>query len=149
MDHDPTRGPARTEPFPPQPAAGRLPRLTVPTERVRAFAALLTDRDGADLEGWMSAVEANELPALHGFVRGLCKDLPAVVAGLSLPYSNGPAEGVSTKVKLPGLRERRPSGAQHLLRSAEGMSVDVAAQICAAVDLQQGATGREPHVFAS
>jgi len=48
----------------------------------------------------MSAVEASDLPALHAFVRGIRKDLDAVVAGLSLPYSNGPAEGVNTKVKL-------------------------------------------------
>jgi hypothetical protein len=48
----------------------------------------------------MSAVEASDLPALNGFVRGLRKDLPAVTAGLSLPYSNGPTEGVNTKVKL-------------------------------------------------
>ena len=36
----------------------------------------------------------------HAFIRGLCEDLPVVIAGLSLPYSNGPAEGVNTKVKL-------------------------------------------------
>jgi hypothetical protein len=60
------------------------------TERLRAFAQLLTRCRGADLEGWMTAVEASDLPALHGFVRGLRKDLPAGVAGLSLPYSNGP-----------------------------------------------------------
>jgi transposase len=48
----------------------------------------------------MSVVEATELPARHVFVRGLRKDLPAVVAGLSQPYSNGPIEGTNTKVKL-------------------------------------------------
>ena len=48
----------------------------------------------------MSAVEASDLPTLNGFVRGLRKDLPAVTAGLSLPYSNGPTEGINTKVKL-------------------------------------------------
>jgi transposase len=48
----------------------------------------------------MSAVEASELPALHAFVRGLRKDQAAVVAGLSMPYSNGPIEGANTKVKL-------------------------------------------------
>jgi hypothetical protein len=79
---------------------GACPHLTVLTEHVRAFAGLLTDRRGAELEGWMRAVEASDLPALHGFVRGLRKDLPAVIAGLSLPYSNGTAEGVNTKVKL-------------------------------------------------
>jgi len=39
-------------------------------------------------------------PHCTGSSRGLRKDLAAVVAGLSLPYSNGPAEGVNTKVKL-------------------------------------------------
>ena len=48
----------------------------------------------------MSTVEASDLPALHAFIRGLREDLPVVIAGLSLPYSNGPAEGVNTKVKL-------------------------------------------------
>lgn len=48
----------------------------------------------------MSAVEAADLPALHAFVRGIRKDLPAVIAGLSQPYSNGPIEGANTKIKL-------------------------------------------------
>ncbi|GAA3104855.1 hypothetical protein GCM10010464_80050 [Pseudonocardia yunnanensis] len=48
----------------------------------------------------MSAVEASELPPLHAFVRGLRKDLPAVVAALTMPYSNGPIEGANTKVEL-------------------------------------------------
>jgi hypothetical protein len=69
-------------------------------EHVRAFADLLTTRRGADLEDWMSAIEESDLPLLHAFVRGLRKDLDAVVAGLSLPYSNGPIEGTNTKFKL-------------------------------------------------
>ena len=36
---------------------------------------------------------------LHAFTRGLDRDLDAVIAGLTLPYSNGPAEGVNTKTK--------------------------------------------------
>jgi transposase len=67
------------------------PPLAVLAEHVRACAELLTNRRGADLEDWMTAVEASDLPALHAFVRGLRKDLDAVVAGLSLPYSNGPS----------------------------------------------------------
>jgi transposase len=69
-------------------------------EHVRTFAELLTTRRGGELEQWMSAVETADLPALHAFVRGIRKDLPAVVAGLSQPYSNGPIEGANTKVKL-------------------------------------------------
>jgi hypothetical protein len=76
------------------------PPLTVLAEHVRAFADLLTTRRGTELEAWMTAVEASDLPALHAFVRGLRKDLDAVVAGLSLPYSNGPIEGANTKFKL-------------------------------------------------
>lgn len=76
------------------------PQLTALAEHLRAFAEVLTNRHGADLHGWMSRVDASDLPALHSFVRGLRKDLPAVVAGLSLTYSNGPMEGANTKVKL-------------------------------------------------
>jgi transposase len=76
------------------------PPLAALAEHVRAFAALLTTRRGEDLEGWMSTVEADDLPALHSFVRGLRRDLAAVVAGLSMPYSNGPIEGANMKIKL-------------------------------------------------
>jgi transposase len=74
--------------------------LAMLTEHVRTFARLLTNRRGAEVAGWMSAVEADDLPALHSFVRGLRKDLAAITAGLTMPYSNGPAEGVNNKVKL-------------------------------------------------
>jgi transposase len=76
------------------------PHLAVLAEHVRDFAELLTTRRGANLEDWMTAVETSDLPALHAFARGLRKDLDAVVAGLTLPYSNGPSEGANTKVKL-------------------------------------------------
>jgi transposase len=79
--------------------AGCVP-LAHLAECVRTFADLLTSRRGADLEDWMTGVGASDLPALHAFVRGLRKDLDAVVAGLSMPYSNGPIEGTNTKFKL-------------------------------------------------
>jgi hypothetical protein len=74
------------------------PHLARLTEHVRAFARLLTERRGVEVEDWIA--DADDLPALHAFVRGLRKDLIAVIAGLSLPYSNGPTEGVNTKTKL-------------------------------------------------
>jgi hypothetical protein len=61
------------------------PHLATAAERVRQFAGLLTDRRGEDLDAWMADVEADDLPGLHGFVRGLRQDLAAVVAGLTLP----------------------------------------------------------------
>lgn len=49
----------------------RCPQLSTAAERVRQFAGLLTDRRGYDLDAWMTAVETDDLPALHGFIHGL------------------------------------------------------------------------------
>jgi transposase len=73
--------------------------LSVLAERVQRFADLLTGRCGEDLEAWMTRVDADDLPALHGFAHGLRRNLPAAMAGLALPYSNGPIGGANTKVK--------------------------------------------------
>jgi transposase len=74
--------------------------LTTLAQRIREFASLLTNRRGEDLDAWMTTVDHDDLPVLHAFVHGLRMDRPAVVAGLTLPYSNGPIEGANTKVKL-------------------------------------------------
>jgi len=68
---------------------------------IRDFAPLLTPHtDNADaLTRWIAQVRAADLPHLHAFTRGLDRDLDAVIAGLTLPYSNGPTEGVNTKTK--------------------------------------------------
>lgn len=68
---------------------------------VRNFAQLLTSRAGNTdgLSRWITQVRAADLPHLHDFTRGVHRDLDAVIAGLTLPYSNGPTEGVNTKTK--------------------------------------------------
>ena len=48
----------------------------------------------------LQSLNADRLPALHAFARGLNNDRTAVDAGLTLPYSNGPTEGVNNKIKL-------------------------------------------------
>lgn len=67
---------------------------------VTEFAHLMTERRGSDLDSWMKQVREAQLPELDPFLRGLDQDHDAAVAGLSLPYSNGPVEGVNTKTKL-------------------------------------------------
>lgn len=37
---------------------------------------------GEDLEAWMTAVDADELPASRSFVRGLRRDQDSVITGL-------------------------------------------------------------------
>lgn len=68
---------------------------------IRGFAPLLAPRpDNADaLTRWITQVRAADLPHLHAFTRGLGWDIDAVIAGLTLPYSNGPTDGVNTKTK--------------------------------------------------
>lgn len=74
--------------------------MTALAERVREFASLLTRRRDGDLDAWIMTVRADDLPALHRFTDGLTKDYDAVVAGLTLPYSGGPTEGVVTEINL-------------------------------------------------
>lgn len=77
------------------------PEMTQLTSAIRDFAPLLTPRtDNADaLTHWIAHVRSADLPHLHAFTQGLDRDIDAVIAGLTLPYSNGPTEGVNTKTK--------------------------------------------------
>ncbi|MET9029355.1 hypothetical protein ABZW96_27615 [Nocardia sp. NPDC004168] len=63
------------------------PELATLTGHVRAFAKIMGARRGRDLERWMAAVDADDQPALHSFVRGLRRDQDAVVAGLTMSLS--------------------------------------------------------------
>jgi transposase len=81
------------------------PEMTALTGHVAAFAHLLAhhehpSQEHAAIRPWTEAVTADDLPALHGFIHGLDKDRAAVQAGLDLPYSNGPTEGINNKTKL-------------------------------------------------
>jgi transposase len=64
------------------------------------FMSMLRLRRGQDFETWLSAVEASQIPELRRFAQGLLKDKSAVVAGLTLAYSNGPVEAQVQKLKL-------------------------------------------------
>jgi hypothetical protein len=77
------------------------PEMTQLAQAVADFAPLLAPHaDNADaLASWIAQIRAADLPHLHAFTRGLDRDLDAVTAGLTLPYSNGPTEGVNTKTK--------------------------------------------------
>lgn len=66
---------------------GSCGHLAVLTERVRQSAGLLIGRRGEDLDTWMTRIDADDLPALHGFVHSLRMDLSAVVAVLTLPIA--------------------------------------------------------------
>ena len=69
-------------------------------ELTQQFMRMLRLRRGQDFERWLSAVEASQIPELRRFAKGLLKDKSAVVAGLTLSYSNGPVEAQVQKLKL-------------------------------------------------
>ncbi|MFF3445487.1 ISL3 family transposase [Streptosporangium sp. NPDC002721] len=77
----------------------RCPELKAVSGHVRAFAGILTDLAADQLPGWLAAVLADDLPGLHSFVHGIERDLAAVTAGLSLPWSSAAVEGQVNRIK--------------------------------------------------
>lgn len=71
----------------------RSPELTAATGHVRAFATIVTNRDGDKLRHWIADVCADEVAGLAGFAAGLLPDLDAVVYGMSTDWSSGPVDG--------------------------------------------------------
>jgi len=69
-------------------------------ELTQQFMRMLRLRRGQEFEMWLSAVEASQIPELRRFAKGLLRDKSAVVAGLTLSYSNGPVEAQVQKLKL-------------------------------------------------
>lgn len=68
-------------------------------EHVRGFAAIMTGLRGSEITGWIETVQADDLPQLASFAAGLRRDLPAVINGLSLPWSSGAVEGGVNRLK--------------------------------------------------
>jgi transposase len=83
-----------------QDVLARCPQLDAASGHVVAFAEMLTGLHGDRLNGWIAAVDADDLPGLHSFTSGLRRDYQAVVNGLSLPYSSGAVEGNVNRIKM-------------------------------------------------
>lgn len=67
---------------------------------VQDFLTMVRKRQGERLESWIEAVQQSAIPELQSFVNGILKDKDAVLAGLTLVYSNGPVEAQVHKLKL-------------------------------------------------
>jgi transposase len=66
----------------------------------QAFAAMVRERGGEQLDDWLAEAEGGDVAALRRFAKGLRKDQAAVRAGLTERWSNGPTEGFVHKLKL-------------------------------------------------
>jgi len=77
----------------------RSTALAAMLEHVGRFARMIGTLGGADLPQWITNVQADDLPSLQTFAKGLQRDLAAVTAGLTLPYSSGAVEGAVNRIK--------------------------------------------------
>ncbi|MFG2924260.1 ISL3 family transposase [Streptomyces sp. NPDC048305] len=78
----------------------QCPELDALTRHVRSFATMLTDRQGERLPAWLDAVRQDDLPSLHTLAAGIDRDIDAVTAGLTLPWSSGAVEGHVNRIKM-------------------------------------------------
>lgn len=76
--------------------------MTALADLIHSFAVLLdpADSNAALLSTWITSAQAEDLPHLQAFTRGLKKDRAAVDAALTLPHHNGGTEGGNNKTKL-------------------------------------------------
>lgn len=85
----------------PDALVANCPELDVLAKHVRAFAHMVTDLQGDQLQEWIeSARAATGLPSLSRFAHHLERDLDAVVAGLSQPWNSGVVEGHVNRIKM-------------------------------------------------
>jgi transposase len=67
---------------------------------VQSFGQIVRKREGHRLEDWKKQVAESGLAEVQRFVKGLKRDQEAVLAGLTVVYSNGQVEGQVNKLKL-------------------------------------------------
>jgi len=64
------------------------------------FYQMMRHRQADRLDQWLTEAAGSGLPELASFAAGLQKDKPAVIAGLTLEWSNGQVEGQVHRLKL-------------------------------------------------
>jgi transposase len=74
--------------------------LDLVIELAEDFATLVRERRGHALQQWMGDVERCGVAELQTFATGLQRDGQAVIAGLTLPWSNGQTEGQVNRLKV-------------------------------------------------
>lgn len=76
------------------------PELTALHGLAQSFGQLLRKREGQRLDSWMKQVKESHFRHIKRFSAGLQRDYEEVMAGLTLPQSNGVVEGKVNKLKL-------------------------------------------------
>ena len=74
-----------------------VPALIVARSLLRRFQTMLRARAAGDLTAWISAARESQLASI---ATGVAADREAIEAAPTEPWSNGQAEGQTTKLKL-------------------------------------------------
>lgn len=64
------------------------------------FHAMINHQHGQALDAWLALVDRSDIPELQSFAKSLRRDLAAVTAGLTEPWSQGLVEGFNNKLKF-------------------------------------------------
>ncbi len=78
----------------------RNPAIGTARNLAQGFRQLFGDKKPEQLEAWFEAVRESGLDDLRTFALSLARERDALTAAILLPWSNGPTEGVVTKLKL-------------------------------------------------
>jgi transposase len=73
-----------------------VPALGTAADLARRFAAMIRGGDATELDAWLDAARASEVAS---FAQGLSRDLAAVRAAITEPWSTSPVEGQINRVK--------------------------------------------------
>lgn len=77
-----------------------LPAVSTAEPLAQQFVTMVKDKRRSEFDTWLEAAEDSGVRELRNFATGLRGDYAAVVAGLSLKWSNGPTEGHINRLKL-------------------------------------------------
>jgi transposase len=69
-------------------------------ELTHGFLQLIRHHSGEGLDTWLKDVRTSGIREFLTFARSVERDKPAILAGLTLPYSTGPVEGHINRLKL-------------------------------------------------
>ncbi|MFD8982661.1 transposase [Streptomyces sp. NPDC059564] len=75
------------------------PEIALASDLAREFTDMLRQRRGHLLQDWIQKAELGGPDAIGIFADSIRQDLPAVTAGLTLPYSSGIVEGHVNRIK--------------------------------------------------
>ncbi len=76
------------------------PQIDLAYGFVQQFTQMVRNRTAEQLDAWLEAVASSDLADVQSFATGVSQDKAAVVAGLTLPWSQGQTEGQITRLKL-------------------------------------------------